>query len=281
MAAAATKSSTFSLFSSLAPELRNQIWRDALPDKFGPALYFYRKGCWCPRRLSKSDEGYDPENDQNNLNLEFRHDLLYDAKLKVPLVFVNREARGIALAWVREQGIEIRPREKRQYPVFVRPYDPMRDALYIALDKWDDFLFEPYARQFQPDLFEQLVDIKSYLTRIAVPKALLRSKVATFPGMFQYFSHLEVLLIVVDAQPELQSADNDMQVQRRWEFESTQGGAFFWNDDRGGFDFRGSEYIGDEFLYKLIEKANKGLGEGLAENHIRNFEIRPVFAVRK
>ena len=281
MSAAAINSSTFPLFSSLYPELRNQIWHDALPGKVGPALYFYRKGCWCPRRLSKSDEGYDPENDENNLNFEFRHDLLDDTQFEVPLVFVNREARSIALAWVREQGIEIRPREDGQHPVFVRPFDPSCDALYIALDKWDDFLCEPDDRRFQPDLFEQLVDIKPDLTRIAVPEALLRSEVATLPEMFQYFFHLEVLFVVVDAQPDLQAADNDMKVQRRWEFERTQGGVFFWDDDRGSFDFRDSKYVGDEASYRLIKEASKGLSEGLVKNHIHNFEIQPVFAVRR
>ncbi len=279
MEAAATNSPTFPLFSSLSPELRNQIWRDALPDKVGPALYFYRKGCWCPRRLSKSDEGYDPENDELNLNFEFRHDLLDDVQIEVPLVFVNREARGIALAWTHEQGIEIRPREDGQYPLFVRPFDPMRDALYIALDRWDDFLCEPSDRLFQLDLFDQLIVVSTDLTRIAVPEALLRSEVAKLDDMFANFEP-RVLFIIVDPQPDLQSADNDMKVQRRWEFESTQGGAFFWNKDRGGFDLGDSEYIGDEALYRLIEEANKGLGEGLARYHIRSFEIRPVFAVR-
>lgn len=75
-------------------------------------------------------------------------------QFEVPLLFVNREARGIALAWVREQGIEIRPREHRQYPIFVRPFDPMRDVLYVALDKWDDLLREPNDWKFQLDLFE-------------------------------------------------------------------------------------------------------------------------------
>ena len=37
---------------------------------------------------------------------------------------------------------------------------------------------------------------------------------------------------------------------------------------------------GDEALYTLIDDASKGLGEGPVRNHIRNFEIRPVFAVR-
>jgi len=207
--------------------------------------------------------------------------LLDCVQFEVPLVFVNREARGIALAWVREQGIEIRYREDRQYPVFGCPFDPMRDALYIALDQWEDFLCEPYDRQSEPDLFEKIVDVKEDLTRIAVPEALLRSEVASPPEMFWSFYNLKVLFIIVDAQPDLQSADNDMKVQRRWEFESTHGGTFFWNDDRGGFDFGGSEYIGDEALYRLIEEANKGLGEALAKSHIRSFEIRPVFAVRR
>ena len=281
MAAAATDSPTFPLFTSLPRELRDQIWRDALPDKVGPALSFYRKGCWCPRRLSESDEGYDPENDENNLNFEFRHDLLDDIQFEIPLVYVNREARDLAFAWVREQGIEMRPRQDRQYRVFVRPFDPMRDALYVALDKWDDFLCEPDDRLSQPDLFEQLVDNKSDLTRIAVPVALLRSDVASLTEMFRYLFNLKVLLIIVDPQPDLQSADHDVKVQHRWDFESTQGGAFFWNDDRGGFDSRNSEYTGDEAVYRLIEEASRGLGEGLANEHIRSFEVRPAFAVRR
>lgn len=140
---------------------------------------------------------------------------------EVPLVFVNREARGIALAWVREQGIKICSRENRQYPIFVRPFDPMRDTLYVTLDKWYDFLCKPNDQQFKPDLFEQLVNFKSDLTRMAVPEALLPSNVTLLSEMFQYFFNLKVLIIIVDAQPDLQSADNDVKVQRRWEFEST------------------------------------------------------------
>lgn len=280
MAAAASNPPTFPLFTSLPRELRDQIWRDALPEKLGPALSFYKKGCWCPRRLSEFDEGYDPENDENNLNFEFRHDLLDDIQFEMPLIYVNREARDLAFAWVREKGIWMRPREDRQYPVFVRPFDPMRDALYVALDKWDDFLREPDDRLFQPDLFDQLVDTNSDLTRIAVPEALLRSEVASLPEMFRHLFNLKALLIVVDPQPDLQSADNDVKVQHWWGFESIQGGAFFWNDHRGGFDSENGEYIGDEAVYRLMEEATRGLGEGLANDHIRSFEVRPVFAVR-
>lgn len=278
--AAAANSSTFPHFPSLPPELRNQIWRDALPDKDGPALFFYRTGCWCPRRLSASDEGYDADAEPN-LNLEFRHGLLDHVHVEVPLVFVNREARGIALEWVCEQGIEMRFREDRQCHVFARPFDLMQDALYVALDKWDEFCREPYERLFQPDLLEQAVSSGLSPTRIAVPEALLRSEAATLPEMFHWYLHVEVLFIVMDAQPDLRLEEDDMKVQRRWEVDSTQGRAFFWNDEHGAFDLGDGEYIGDEGLYRRIEEASRGLGEGLVENHMHSFEIRPIFAVRR
>lgn len=234
------------------------------------------------RPLSESDEGYDPKHDENSLTFEFQHDLLDDIRFEIPLVYVNREARDLALAWIREQGIEIRACGNGPYPVFVRPFDLMRDALYVALDEWDDFLLEPDDRFFQPDLFDQLVNTKSNLTRIAVPIALLRSDVTSIPEVFRHLLNLKVLLIIVDPQLDLQSADdNDVKVQHRWDFESIEGGAFFWNDDRGRFESGNSEHIGDETLFRLIEEASRGLGDELATDHIRSFEIRPVVAVRR
>lgn len=280
MAAAATNSSIFPLFPRLCPELRNQIWRDALPDRIGPALYSYKKGSWCPRRLTESDEEYDPDDDESNLNFEYRHDLLDNVQYDLPLVFVSREARGIALAWVRQQGIETRSREDRRYPVFERSFDSMRDALYISLDTWGDFLNEQYDRQGEPDLLFKLVNVVADITYIAVPEVLLRSEIGSLYEMIWLFPRIEVLFIIIDAPPNLQRADNEMNMQRRWELESTQGGSFFWNLDSGSFDSGNSEYIGHEAIYRLIEKANKeGLGRELAYHQIRRFEVRPVIAV--
>jgi len=56
-------------------ELRNQIWHDTLSNKDVPALYNYKVGCWCPRRLSRS-EPVDEADDKLHLYLEFCHDLL-------------------------------------------------------------------------------------------------------------------------------------------------------------------------------------------------------------
>lgn len=171
MAAVATTSSIFALFSSLPLELRDQIWRAALPDEIPPALYFYKKGGWCP-----TDEN-DPENDESNVNFKYRHDLLDVVQLEVPLFFVSREARRIALAWVREHGIEIRAREDRRSPVFVCPFNPVRDVLYIAVDKWNEFLCEPHDRMCQPDMVEKYIHSEAVnITRIAIPEELFRGE---------------------------------------------------------------------------------------------------------
>lgn len=284
MAAATTTSSMFSLFSDLPPELRDQIWRDALPEKLGPGLYFYKKGCWRPRRLTASDVGYDPVRDDLNLVFEFRHDLLDATQFEMPLAYVNREARGIALAWIREQDMAIRPRDdKPLYPIYRRSFDPMRDALYIPLEEWENCLAEPYDRMFEPDLINRNVDFIPDVKRIAVSEALLRREAAALGEMFHHFFWLKVLFIVIDPQPDLQPVSSDgMEVQQRWEFVSIGGGAFVWDEDRGRFDFRGGDYL-DAYkpLYTLIEKANEGLGEDLVRHHMHNFEIRLALAIRK
>ncbi len=280
MAAAAASSSTFPLFSSLSPELRNQIWHDALPDEPGPALYFYIRKFRCPQRLSESNDKCYPENDRNNLNYEFQHDLSDDVQYEVPLAFVNREARGIALAWVYEQGLTMCSQDDRHYPVFARHFDPTRDALYLPFVVWDACLCDPDDRQCQPELFEHLVATKSEFRRIAVPRAILRSAFAILPTMFEYLPRLQVLYVILAKRPDLQSADNNKEVQGRWEIDSTQGGAFLWNYDRGDFDFGDGESIGAEDLDRTMGEDNGYFGEELARNHIRNFQVRFVFAGR-
>ena len=61
-----------------------------------------------------------------------------------------------------------------------------------------------------------------------------------------------------------------------------QGEVFFWNGDRGRFEFMDGENMGNkEALWRLLGEANKDLGEWLVKNHTRSFEIRPVFAVKR
>jgi hypothetical protein len=89
--------SAFPLFPALPPELRNQIWCEALPDDVKPALFFPKNGLWGLRHLTEADWDYNPDWDEANWNFDWNHKLLDKVQYEVPLVFVNREARSIAL----------------------------------------------------------------------------------------------------------------------------------------------------------------------------------------
>ncbi|KAI1489986.1 hypothetical protein F5X96DRAFT_679405 [Biscogniauxia mediterranea] len=282
--ATATSPLTFPLFSNLPPELRNHIWRDALPNRVGPALCSYRKGLWRPRRLTASDEGYDPENDELNLLFEFRYDLLDGAQVKVPLLLVNREARSVALPWVREQGIEIRPPcGDGQDPMFVRPFSLARDALYVPVGEWDEFIAEPLERSFEPDLIERHLDVVPHVTRLAVPEVLLERHMRSLDEMFQNFFCLEVLLVVLlDASPDLPDAEGDgCGAPAQWEFLSGGFEPIVWDHRREEFSPASHVHENHRALYEKIEQASTEIGIGLSHAHMGSFEIQPCYARRR
>jgi len=95
---------TFPLFPALPFELRDRIWRAALPERAAPALYVYRgRGCWVARRLTESEPGY-MASDGGGFAFEFRTDRFEcENQFDLPLLSVNREARRVGLAWLRGQ----------------------------------------------------------------------------------------------------------------------------------------------------------------------------------
>ncbi|BCR87254.1 2EXR domain-containing protein [Aspergillus chevalieri] len=279
----------FSLFPLLPAELRTQIWQDALPDKITQPLYFYKKGCWSRRLVTEADPDYDFEDPHLNLNFEFRHELLDDVEFEVPLFYVNREARGFALAWVREQGLKIQFQNDKGCLVFIRAFDPKHDTLYVPLNKWDEFCREPFDRTFEPDLVERNVNCPApAFTRIAVSEVLLGEEINPLCELFDYYVSIQEVFVVVDAppdldiQPEENSEDDGERLQRRWEIESgAMGARFCWDNDRGEFEWADREGFGDKVSRELIEDATNGISEKLVENGRRRFEVRPVLAFRK
>ncbi|KAF7622111.1 hypothetical protein F9C07_8145 [Aspergillus flavus] len=271
----------FTLFPNLPPELRNQIWRDTLPDKVRQALYFYKRGCWRTRRLTEDDEDYSHDNDQLNICHEFRHDLLDPMKFEVPLLFVNSEARGVALTWMQGQGLKIRFCEDRQNPIVIRSFDPDHDTLYISLKTWDDFSNEPYEIVFPPDHGSGYYNCAPpAFTRIAVPEAFFQHDIP-LSDLFHFYCSLEKVFIIPDAQSDIQSEMNDLKMQRRWELQSTQGPMLFWNNDRDCFEWKHNAGDSNNAMNSVIEKACDGLDEALEFYEMKSFEVRAVYAVRK
>lgn len=271
---AATYPVTFPHFSSLPPELRNQIWNHALPDKDRPALFPYRRGCWCPAYLSESDERYLANHD--NIDMEFRGELLEPIPVEVPIYSVNCEARGIALAWAHRQGIRVHFCKETRRHVFTRLFDDEQDTLYVAPNKFDDFVCEPWDRAFEPDLLGRMITSGPSVRRIAVLESLFQTMILGIDEVFHQYGGVQVIFIIVNAH-------DDMKVQQRWELENTQGKALLCDKKHGRFDWGDGENTCDEAIYRWIEAATKGLGEVLAKNHVgdclRSFQ--PVRAVRR
>lgn len=275
-----TMAAEFPLFSRLPAELRNQIWHDTLPANIGQLLYFYRKGCWCPRRLMEADEGYHTENDELNLNYEFRYQLLDPVRIDIPIFLVNREAHSIASAWIHGHGLKLRFHKDEL--IFVRPFDPSSDTLYVPLESYDDFFREPHDRQFEPDLLYKSVNCPGVaFERIAVPEPVIHNEGDPLPEFFEWYDRLKRLFIIVNAPSDLQPENTgaDTRLQQRWELDETQGPAYYWNGS--GFEWQDGVRVANDALYKRIEEVSNGIVDTLMENPKSRYEIRPAFAVRK
>ncbi|KAF7589267.1 hypothetical protein BBP40_004525 [Aspergillus hancockii] len=208
------------------------------------------------------------------MNFEFFHDLLDDVQIEIPLFFVNREARGIALPWNHKQGLKVQFHKDKQSLIFVRPFEPSHDTLYVPFERWDEFMREPSDRMFELDLMG-LSCPGTYNTRIAVPERLLQNDKDPFSEIFYYWS-LKKSFVILDTPPDLQPEDDELKVQRRWEIKNTQNAMFIWNDDHSVFQWESGKDNGDKALCKQIKEASNKLVEELIDVQERSFEVRCV-----
>ncbi|KAB8293826.1 hypothetical protein EYC80_009307 [Monilinia laxa] len=280
----ATAPLTFPLFSTLAPELRDKIWQEALPSEFSPSLYSYKKGCWQPRIFTRSDPGYCDEvsdvynSEDLNRNFEFRHELLDDVKIETPLLFVNHEARDIALAWALKLGMKIKG--ETASPTIVRRFDPNQDILHVPHHQWNDFYNEPFDRSFEDDMIDLNHGTFNEVTRIAVPESLFWEDVNSLSELYMYFS-IKVLYIIVDEPRDLRYMQNNSNLQPRWELREFPAGYFIWDDEKKSFEVKDGDDNWDKSLHDLIIEVGNELGKEIIEGRSSLSEIRPVFAVKK
>jgi hypothetical protein len=273
----AIKCTSFPRFSHLPFELRSQIWNDSLDETDGPALFFYRTGCWQPFEEPAFVEA---EDIGEAMYMHLRHDLLTPVEIKMPLVFVNQEARDIALAWVRRQGVEIRFHEQRKCHVFVRHFDTSRDTLYIPKDNWREFCgLEPDNRSWQADLVNQDISTCSHVFRLALPEELFQTEIETIDLPHLWLFSIDVLFIIINVPPDMAREDVNVVVQERWEFGNKQG-TWKYSRARDGSEQPDAEYIGDESLYKRLEEVNPELPERIPKFQQYGVEMRLASAVR-
>ncbi|KAI0544053.1 hypothetical protein F4679DRAFT_566428 [Xylaria curta] len=265
-------SSTFHPFPKLAPELRNKIWHDALASDLKPALYPYKKGCWRGRDLLPSEASYDPVNPDQNLVVEYRHDLLDEARIQVPLAFVNREAHGIAVQWAEAQNPRVRVCFEEGRLIFLRRFSPDRDVLFVT--DWDAIFLDAADEMFVPELLDRFMTVRPGIMRIAATKPLLQARHADLSDLFHENWHsVRALYILVDMPQEPHvSAENSAGMHKPLlECESLHKVAL-WTGSDWNFD-RSYPIWGGDDARQLVELAGQGLRAGLEEWNVGEFEI--------
>ncbi|KAF4432122.1 hypothetical protein F53441_13841 [Fusarium austroafricanum] len=261
----------FTLFPNFPPEIRHQIWLHALLQLNSTGICVWKKGCWHPKYLTSSDPDY-CENDPDNIRLEFREDFL-TTPLEIPLVLVNREARSIALAWARQNDVEIQFHKGRLF--FKRKMNSNSDALYFPLDKMEEFDLESAYRGFEPDLLDRHLGIGTYVTKFAISETFYTTD-EMVPEAWEWFSRVDKIHVIVGKQPDEHS---------QWEIDGARGRSLFWTKESGEFVLADGEDICDQSLYQHIIEDKKNLKAQLESWHGYKtdfeFEIRICSAVRR
>jgi hypothetical protein len=204
--------------------------------------------------------------------------------VSIPLAFVNREARSIALAYIRDLGLKKRRVDGESDPVFTRSFDRLKDAVYMDPTQLNAILLEADERLHKDDMVGQHVSIWSEFRRIAMPYASLASG-----DTMQYIGELEFhycsvdgLLVVVDGGEGLEKGE-------ACGFESARGPAYFWRRDdqvfrrwEEGDGENGSVVgvdLGEIVCTEDVRLAFSGVGPrfGCGQS---SFMVRPVNAIR-
>ncbi|KAL3470987.1 hypothetical protein BJX99DRAFT_33748 [Aspergillus californicus] len=271
----ATSTNPCGFFNDLLPyELRHLIWFECLPHEHSSDLHPWRTGCWRPPGSSPQDIA-NPGQPRNNLTF-----CPGPIEVMMPLLLVNHEARNVALKWLRQQGttMKIRFCEARQCHLFMRPFNPTSDVLYVAPDNFMDFYNEPeHIPNEGGRVVAGILTPSSNITRIAVPERLIWNGTLGLSHVLKYFEQVTTVFILIDAPSDFLS-DNDENPPRQWELKDTLTPPYIWNWPNREFDLQlGDGSIRREGLYPLygeLDRLSKELAKTLSKYRIPEFEIR-------
>jgi len=255
--------SVFTLFPNLPGELRNQIWQESLPSSkiIKPTFYFFKKGCW--KSGVKQHNQLQPSN--------FDLDLLEDVQFRLPQLFVNHEARSIALSWIQKHDIRFRTlkNDGAVNPVFVRLFNAARDALYVPSERYHDFQNDVLGIQAN----------QAFTRYVAIPESMIRTDFMDLE-ITMLFYRIEVLFIIFKSkEPDLQKNKRNS-IDEKLEFQTETGNPLFWvNHDN--FDFSDCEPLtrGSQYWIDTMMETN-GVRSCIERGEIESFRIERIYAHR-
>lgn len=263
----------FTPFSHLPVEIRLLIWNLALvPDTPDRALFHYKSGCWIARELTKDDPDYNAEHEDWNFYVDFKHELLEPVVYSLPLFQVCREARGVAMAYMASERVQLWDADAH---LVARRFDPARDVLFTPTsEELTTVIKDSMERLFETDLVDQMVSCShpSISTVALLPEALTWLSGSMWE-LWYGFGGVESLLVVANASDYMLRPGGHWAVVSahdttyRWDMEARR---MVWTGERDG-------PLAD--MFSAVEEFGEGLGQQVVECHLERFEIRVVTMV--
>jgi hypothetical protein len=270
MTEAATNFS-FPQFASLPPELRLLIWREAMSDDDDPALFPYRSDAW--QLYSWLDA----------VEAELRPELLGQVRVKIPIAYVNHEARETAIAWAPNIGMEVNFHMEKSCYTFLRPFDPALDTIYIPYSLVEDFNRRSWGGFTPVDDVDDVSVVPSEL-HFAVPEGLFQAEsTRLLSETIWCLVSSPLLFVVADPQPEFED-DMSLDMQSRWEIDGANGAmGFILNKRTEKMVVKPGNRLHDKTfqrVYDMIGIVDDAI-KGLLDTRVCDFEIRPGHVVRR
>ncbi|KAH8694745.1 hypothetical protein BGZ61DRAFT_532784 [Ilyonectria robusta] len=205
---------SFPEFGRLPPEIRRIIWTFTLRD--GPTLCLFGWR-WYVQFIDLYNEVEESEGVDRRPYVE------------VPMpaaLFVCREAREAAHAWMAARNVTMRFRDETQGHILVREWDPEQDPVYVPRNKWEDFsnLEEEWDKEWENGSAE----LGAAIRHLAVPAFTGYFSIPTLSSLLDWMPNLRSLYIVWGELPDMRKSKGaqpegmlfDVEVQPRWEMEN-------------------------------------------------------------
>ncbi|OJJ61490.1 hypothetical protein ASPSYDRAFT_88035 [Aspergillus sydowii CBS 593.65] len=276
----------FSLFPSLPPEIRHQIWLEALSNHSKPGetpLFYFKKGNWRFRHLSREEPGWEPWD--TNLIFEYMDDRLHPRRYDHPLFHVCWEARNAAQFWVRSRG----EKDAAASPslLMTRSFNPERDTLYVSGEDFTPFFAEPMEAPFDAEIYGMYTSYGPLWRRLALPFGLVKNNLTWLADLsVSGYDSIRVIYLIVEAEPDefWQVQGMDRRERQWWELQSLEVApdASFYCDD--GREFHWSGYTPELDRYGLNDVLGTVATEMIKSEGARwkgLFEFRPARVVKK
>lgn len=240
-----------------------------MPAPLSRPLYPYRRGCW-----QVEDRGLEPKPDGKDLYLNYNTSLLNPLRVRLPLYAVNREARNVALKYIREQQLTAPQGSTDSGFEFLRHFDPRTDTMFLPTFDIETFLMEQIDRLSEPDVDGHYYSTTSpILPRLAVTALGFEILKGELESLIDTSAPIDLLYVVDVASDSTNTLDELEHAGKHipLDIKDTDSARLFWRSS-----LREWEVTGNDQDLAWMRQLVTGLDDPRSSTSISDLEIRLV-----